>query len=355
MKLLNMKISQFVLILITVSLFLLVNCKEDGPTMEAYPTPYDLVIPEGFPEITIPEDNPMTVEGISLGRMLFYDPILSGDSTQSCAACHAQAFAFSDNGKQFSEGIDGEVGNRNSTTIINPGWLPSLFWDGRAASVEDQAFGPVPNPIEMHEEWTDATDKLNAHPDYPDLFLQAFETDDIDSVLVVKAIAQFERTLISSNSKFDKYLAGTVELSESEKNGFDLFFSEEGDCFHCHGTILFTDNLFHNNGLDRSFDDLGLGGVNGDSNDNGKFKAPTLRNIAFTAPYMHDGRFATLEEVIDFYSEGLVWSSTVDPLLKNVFQGGALLTEEEKQDLIAFLNTLSDTDFIENPDFSNPF
>ncbi|MCP4457754.1 MAG: cytochrome-c peroxidase [Cytophagales bacterium] len=350
-----MKNSQFVLILITVGLFLLVNCKEDSPTIEDHPTPYELVIPEGFPEMTVPDDNPMTVEGISLGRMLFYDPILSGDSTQSCATCHAQAFAFSDNGNQFSEGIDGEVGDRNSTAIINPGWLPSLFWDGRASSVEDQAFGPVPNPIEMHEEWTEATDKLNAHADYPDLFLKAFETDDIDSVLVVKAIAQFERTLISSNSKFDRYLARTEELTESEQNGLDLFFSEVGDCFHCHGTILFTDNLFHNNGLDRTFTDLGLGGVTDDSNDDGKFKAPTLRNIAFTAPYMHDGRFNTLEEVIDFYSEGLQSSPTIDPLLTGVLHGGRNLSNLEKEDLISFLLTLSDSTFIANPDFSNPF
>ena len=173
--------------------------------------------------------------------------------------------------------------------------------------------------------------------------------------MVAKAIAQFERTFISSESDWDKYLRGEYMLSQSEAKGFEVFFTEKGDCFHCHGTILFTDNLFHNNGLDSVLTNLGLGAITGNSNDNGKFKSPTLRNIEFTAPYMHDGRFNTLEEVIDFYSENVMFSPTVDPLMKKVNQGGLHLTTSEKIDLIAFLKTLSDNDFINNPDYSSPF
>lgn len=319
------------------------------------PTPYELVIPQSFPDMPIPIDNPMTVEGVELGRALFYDPILSADNTQSCASCHEPAFSFTDNGRRFSKGIDGIEGTRNSMPVINAGWMPTLFWDGSRTSLEDQALEPVTNPIEMHQTWPEAMSKLNAHPEYPDLFFDAFGTRDIDSTLVTKAIAQFERTLISSNSKYDRYFRGEVQLTQAESKGFEIFFTEKGDCFHCHATILYTDNLFHNNGLDANHIDKGLFEVTGNENDIGKFKTPTLRNIEFTAPYMHDGRFETLEEVIDFYSHGVQWSPTIDPLMKKVDQGGVQLTEDEKQYLLAFLKTLTDTTFINNPDYADPF
>ena len=318
------------------------------------PTPYQLEIPSGFPDMQIPDDNPMTEEGVQLGRHLFYDPILSADNTQSCASCHGQGFSFTDNGRRFSTGIDGIEGTRNSMAIINVGWMDTFFWDGRDGSLEEQALEPIPNPIEMHQSWPDAVDKLKNHPQYTDLFFDAFGTRDIDSMHVVKAIAQFERTMISSNSKWDRYLKGEYQLTQAETKGFEIFFTEKGDCFHCHSTILFTDNLFHNNGLDSEFTDKGLFDVTGDENDIGKFKTPTLRNVEFTAPYMHDGRFETLEEVVDFYSEGLQFSPTIDPLMKNVNQGGIQLTDEEKQNLIAFIKTLTDTTFINNTEFSNP-
>ncbi|GAL66395.1 methylamine utilization protein MauG [Jejuia pallidilutea] len=203
----------------------------------------------------------------------------------------------------------------------------------------------------------DVTEKLQQHPEYPTLFQEAFGTSQIDSTLVTKAMAQFERTLISANSKFDQYLLGETELSGEELNGFNVFMDEtKGDCFHCHGSDknpLWTDNAFHNNGLDETFTDLGLGAVTGDPADNGKFKSPSLRNVEFTAPYMHDGRFTTLEEVINHYSEGLKNSSTIDPLMKKVSQGGVGLSEKDKADLKAFLLTLSDFEFINNPVFSN--
>lgn len=349
----------FYLLSLMVPFMVMVSCGNndtDNPEPEETwnPTPYQLQIPDGFPDMLIPEYNPMTSEGVSLGRQLFYDPILSADNSQSCASCHGQAFGFTDNGRQFSMGIDGIEGSRNAMPLINAGWMPTLFWDGRDPSLESQALEPVPNPIEMHQQWPDAAAKLKAHPDYPDLFFNAFGTRDIDSSYVVKAIAQFERTLISGNSKWDKYLRGEVELSQAESKGFEIFFTEKGDCFHCHSTILFTDNLFHNNGLDSEFTDMGRFDVTANANDRGKFKTPTLRNIIYTGPYMHDGRFETLEEVIDFYSEGLQFSETIDPLMKNVNQGGIQLTDDEKQNLISFIKTLTDTDFISNPEFSNP-
>ncbi len=349
-------LAKAIVILFVLSLAISCSKKEEPqPPSEVFdPTPYLIEIPKGFPDMIIPDDNPMTVEGLELGKKLFYDPILSADNTQSCGSCHAQEFAFTDNGKRFSEGIDGSIGTRNSMNLINAAWMPDLFWDGRSSNLEEQALEPVPNPIEMHLEWIEAMKKLNNHDDYPDMFFKAFGTRDIDSMLVVKAIAQFERTMISSDSKWDKYLNGEATLSQSETKGFEIFFTEKGDCFHCHGTILFTDNLFHNNGLDSVFSDHGLAEVTANPNDIGKFRAPTLRNVFFTAPYMHDGRFETIEEVIDQYSEGVKWSPTIDPLMKQVGQGGIRLNEEDKLNLIAFLKVLTDSTFVNNPDFSNP-
>jgi len=308
-------------------------------------TPYMLNTPFGFPDMLIPENNPMTVEGVLLGDKLFHEPLLSGNNEMACNSCHNRSFAFSDT-HQHSTGIDGIDGDRNASTIINAGWNTSNFWDGRATTLEDQAFGPVVNPIEMNETWINVENKLNANTEYKQLFKDAFNIDYIDSTHVVMAIAQFERSLISSNSKFDKFYRGEETLSPSELNGYAIFNSEKGDCFHCHGTQLFMDNLFHNNGLDpEPFTDLGYSTVTGNSSDDGKFKTPTLRNIEVSAPYMHDGRFFTLEQVVDHYDMGGHYSSTIDPNMKKVGIG-LQLTNQEKVDLIAFLKTLTDSDFI---------
>lgn len=341
------------------ALLFAIGCKKEAekdpePTKPWNPTAYELIVPQGFPDILIPDENPMTEEGVALGRRLFYDPILSADDSQSCASCHIQSHGFAESSR-FSTGVDGITGKRNAMALINAPWFRSLNWDGSAASLENQAFEPVTNPIEMHNTWPNAVEKLKAHSHYPDLFFDAFGTTDFDSTHVVKALAQFERTLISSNSKWDRYLRGEVQLSQSESRGFEVFFSEKGDCFHCHSTILFTNNEFHNNGLNSVFADSGLFNVTGNPNDIGRFRTPTLRNVVFTAPYMHDGRFETLEEVIDFYSEGLQYSPTIDPLMKNVDEGGVRLTEEEKFNLLAFIKTLTDSSFVNNPAFANPF
>ncbi|MDT0553374.1 cytochrome-c peroxidase [Urechidicola vernalis] len=353
------------ILLITSVLLFLWSCDEDGITTYApyEPTPLPLEIPKLFSDNiidpVIPFDNPQTVEGVNLGRKLFFDPILSGDNSQSCADCHAPENAFSD-ADRFSEGINGDLGTRNSMPIFNLAWNydENFFWDGRAFSLENQALEPVVNPIEMHSDWKINAEKLANHAEYTELFYQAFGNVKIDSTLVTKAIAQFQRTLISANSRFDQHLLGTTTLTPQELNGFNIFMDEsKGDCFHCHGNAnnpLWTDNIFHNNGLDATFTDLGLGAKTGDPADNGKFRSPSLRNLAFTAPFMHDGRFATLEEVIIHYSEGLQHSSTIDPLMKAVENGGVQLSESDKSDLKAFLLSLSDPTFINNPDFQNP-
>ena len=327
-----------------------------------YGTEYTLEVPQILELILppyIPADNRLSVEGIALGRKLFYDPILSGDGTQACADCHLAENAFTDP-RQFSEGIDGSIGTRNAMPLFNMAWNlnEKFFWDGRAISLEDQAFGPVVNPIEMNNTWPNAVASLQSDAQYPSLFQEAFGTSTIDSILVAKAIAQFERTLVSANSRFDKFSIGTGTLTPSEANGLEIFMDEtRGDCFHCHGnpnSPLWSDNTFHNNGLDSVITDIGLGEVTGDPNDNGKFKSPSLRNLAYSAPYMHDGRFETLDDVINHYSEGLNDSPTIDPLMKTVANGGVHLTESDKADLKAFLLSLSDESFINNPDYQDP-
>jgi len=320
------------------------------------PTPLNLDIPKHFPDMDIPEDNPTTVEGVTLGRYLFYEKKLSGDNTMSCATCHIDKDGFSDK-RQFSIGIDGSVGTRQAMAIINIGWLDDLFWDGRAKGVENQALAPVEDPIEMKANWDEVVIKLQNTDIYPSMFFDAFCSDTITKENAVKAIAQFERTMISKDSKFDHalyYYTKGVEFTDDESEGYDLFYGERADCFHCHSGSLLTDQIFHNNGLD-AIPDAGLEKVTNNPSDKGRFRTPTLRNIALTAPYMHDGRFKTLEEVIDHYSEGVHPSPTIDPLMEFSNDGGVHLSDEEKRKLIAFLHTFTDTTFINNPAFSNPF
>lgn len=330
---------------LALSLCFLVHLGCDGSTTQPQdPTPYELDLPERFPLMELPVDNPMTVEGVELGRQLFFDPILSKDSVISCGTCHDPKFAFSD-GNPVAIGIGGAQGSRNSMPLMNVGWMTELFWDGRAASLEEQALRPVENPLEMGESWDHVIQKLQRHTRYPELFEGAFQTTTITQDLVTKAIAQYERTLISSNSKYDKVLENEASFTEEEELGFNVFFTERGDCFHCHGTRLFTSNQFHNNGLDFVSEDPGLGGVTGMPFDAGKFKAPSLRNVEYSPPYMHDGRFNTLEEVIEHYNSGVQGAPTIDPLMRHGTRDA--LTDEEKRALVAFLKTLSDPAFIE--------
>lgn len=296
-------------------------------------TPYQLVIPVGFPEMTIPEDNALTVEGVDLGKKLYYDNILDKNQARACATCHLQELSFSSQPDVLPH--------------VNLGWNHNWLWKGDVqGSLEDiMAF-------EVEEFFETNLDNLNNHAEYPQLFKNAFNVDVITSTEIEKALAQFLRTMNSGNSKFDKLLRNEAEFTNEENLGIELFFSERGDCFHCHATAFFSDNQLHNNALDAN-PEPGYYEVTGDPLDYGKFKSPTLRNIVYTGPYMHDGRYTTLEEVIDFYSEGLEHSPTVDPLMKQLSSGGIQLTENEKSALVAFLKTLSDEEFINNPDFSN--
>ena len=324
------------------------NCNDDNLNF------INLSYPSNFPNMIIPNNNPLTEEGINLGRHLFYDPILSTDNTISCASCHKQENAFSDP-SQYSIGVNQSVGDRNASTIINPGWQLFFDWDGKSNSLEEQAVRPIFNDIELHNiSWLEVISRLEESELYIELFCKAFNETYIDSNHIVMALSQFQRTLISSNSRFDQWLNGQVMFTQEEINGFNIYATERGDCFHCHPIGLFTDNTFHNNGLDSEFQDFGRYDITGLSLDQGSFKSPTLRNIEFSAPYMHDGRFATLDDVIDHYDFGGYDSPTVDPLMKYVGVG-LFLTAQEKVDLKAFLLTLSDPSFINNPSFSNPF
>ncbi len=340
-------------------------CRKDKANFQ--PTPYALEIPSHFPAMDIPADNPMTIEGVELGRWLFYEKRLSGNDSMSCASCHRPSSSFSDPNK-YSTGIDGISGNRNSMALINLGWDKFFFWDGRASTLEEQILEPVPNPIEMHQSWTDAVYKLNLDINYRNKFYRAFGEPGIDSVKVAKAIAQFIRTMISASSKYDvmyKFENGIQltsaetsvlqAISPSEWDGYDLFKNLNGaDCFHCHNGPLMRVKKYSNNGLDANFTDLGRGAVTGNVEDYGKFKVPTLRNIALSAPYMHDGRFQTLDEVIEHYSSGVHISPTIDPLIEFANQGGVQLSAIEKKNLKKFLLTLTDSSFITNPAFKDP-
>ncbi|WP_199851566.1 cytochrome-c peroxidase [Brumimicrobium mesophilum] len=355
---------QFVFIVLLA--LLTFSCKKNEVDMAI--TPYELKIPSHFPAMPIPEDNPMSVEGVELGRRLFYDTRLSLDNSISCASCHNQANGFSDP-QTFSTGVNGEIGKRQSMALVNLGWQSAYFWDGRVETLEEQVLHPVSDPLEMNQSWDATAQKLNSVEEYQNEFYRVFEVVDFDSTHIAKAISQFLRTLISSQSKYDvmyKYQNG-LSLNAFEQNlysqitneewaGMDLFFSlTNGDCLHCHnGPLMEIQGLFSNNGLDNTFPDIGRMAVTGNSSDLGKFKVPSLRNIEFTAPYMHDGRFSNLDEVINHYSFGIVESPTIDPLIEFAHQGGVQLDAQEHGLIKSFLKTFTDENFLNNPDFKDP-
>ncbi|MGB1314537.1 MAG: cytochrome-c peroxidase [Chitinophagales bacterium] len=313
-----------------------------------------------FPKKISNDLNPVSKEGALLGRYLFYDSILSKDYSISCASCHKQKFAFADN-KKFSIGINGTEMNRNTLPLFNLEWYSSFFWDGRSASIENQALTPVTAHNEMNLNWLEAEKRINSNSFYKEKFKQVFGDVTIDSILITKAIGQFERTLVSNNSKYDKVIKRERAFSNEELNGFVLVNDQSmADCLQCHITdahALGTNAKFANNGLDNELNlkDLGLYETTQNLKNKGKFKIPSLRNIALTAPYMHDGRFKSLEEVIDFYSEGVQSSKHTDSKMQYAHKGGVRLTDKEKADILAFLHTLTDSIFISNKEFSNPF
>jgi cytochrome c peroxidase len=352
---------------------------EGDLTQFAYkPTPYSIQKPAHFPEMAIPAGNPMTKEGIALGRMLFYDPILSADSTQSCSSCHFPEGSFTDQ-RSTSAGIDGILGTRSSMSLMNIGFVRTpLFWDGRVASLEDQALLPVEDPIEMHNTWVNALTDLRSHPTYPRMFREAFgmnNKSEITKEHAAKALAQFERIIMSSGkSEFDRFMATNDENVFTNSDAYDgllLFFDKgselglpipDAECFHCHGGPLASTNNFFNNGLQEAatvndYNDKGQGGANNNPLRNGFFRAPTLINIALTAPYFHNGSAKSLEEVMEHYSKGGKPSPNKDPLIHKLGlpptpQG---LTNNQKKQIIAFLHAMTDTAAIKNPEIQNPF
>ncbi|WP_440134643.1 cytochrome-c peroxidase [Chitinophaga sancti] len=310
------------------------------------PRPYHIDYPAYFGgNVFQPEDNPTTIEGVELGRRLFYDTRLSANNKMSCGTCHQQKLAFTD-GKTFSQGHDGTLQPRNTMAIENMLWVKYYFWDGRASSLEEQALVPMTSAHEMGQPLSATISKLAA---YKPLFKAAFGKDSITGDLIVKAIAQFERTLISDHSRYDQYLQGKYKPSPAEQHGIDLFYS--GACSHCHGGPKTYSNLFANNGLDSLFKDEGRRTLTDLEGDKGNFRVTSLRNIALTAPYMHDGRFKTLEEVLDHYNEHIISSATLSPFLRRPFTFSAT----DKSDIIAFLHMLTDSTFTSDPRFSDPF
>ena len=300
-----------------------------------------------FPNL--PTDNPMTVVGVELGRKLFHERRLSRNNSISCASCHQEKHAFADP-RQFSLGVDQKVGSRNSMPLLNLAWKDSFFWDGRASSLREQVLHPIQDPLEMDQSLEATIAKLGASDEYPALFEKAFGVPGIDTERLTLALEQFLLSLTSYRSKFDLAARGKTELTAQEKRGFELFFTEYdprteqfgADCFHCHGGPMFTNHGFANNGLDERFTDGGRGAITKKQSDQGKFSVPSLRNVALTAPYMHDGRFETLAEVVDHYGRGLKRSATVDPNLAKHPREGLGLSDADKRALIAFLESLTE-------------
>ena len=364
-------------------LFFLLSCQHEEE-VDHHPTPYFFDIPMFYPpELNIPDDNPMTVEGIKLGRYLFYEGRMSGrtdpDSMMSCATCHIQSRSFEcgidhptfTGGKTF--GLSGKPTPHTMLPLINLVWNSNGYlWNGLISggnpspyhqNLESLVWMGIVAPHEMAGDTNRTKALIQSIKGYPELFAKAFGSQEVTVDRISKAIAQFVRTLVSSDCKFDRYMRGEEQLTESELSGYILFTTEEGaDCFHCHGgsgNPLWTTSLYYNNGKDSLFtgefeDPRDRSHVTGNSSDLGSYKAPTLRNIALTAPYMHDGRYKTLDEVIEFYSHHVVWSPYIDPLMHHVSRGGVQLTPKEKADLKSFLMTLTDTVFIHNQAFSDP-
>jgi cytochrome c peroxidase len=288
---------------------------------------------------------------VALGRALFHDPRLSSQERQSCASCHQAEAGTIDPGQRFSRGVTGHLGKRNAMPLFNLAWKEAFFWDGRATTLRQQVLMPIQDPLEMNESLENVLSKLKANSHYPMRFADAFGSKEITADRVARALEQFLLTQVSADSKLDRALRGEVTLTTAEKRGFELFHTEYdpsrqqygADCFHCHGGPLFQNVTFANNGLDLSFEtDPGRFGVTQQPGDLGKFSVPSLRNVALTAPYMHDGRLTTLEEVIDHYCDEVKKSPTLDPNLAKHPQGGVPLSTEDRQALVAFLHTLTD-------------
>ncbi|HTZ31825.1 MAG TPA: cytochrome c peroxidase [Methylomirabilota bacterium] len=307
----------------------------------------EIKAPLGLPPVPIPADNPPTDETIALGRRLYYDPILSVDQTISCASCHAPQYAFSDK-RPVSEGVGKKPGTRHAPTVINAAYSSLQFWDGRAASLEEQAVGPMANPVEMAHTLDGVVKRLQADPNYPAIFRKAWGTDQITIEMVAKSIASFERTLIAGDSAFDRFMYGhdPSAMSPEAQRGMVIFINKKkGNCEVCHSITkdfaLFTDNKFHNLGVGSdtrgNLNDVGRFAVTKKDDDMGAFKTPTLRNLTNRGPYMHDGSFPTVKDALAHYIGGGNWNSHLDKEIHSL----DVLTFDERDDLMQFLDALN--------------
>lgn len=360
-----------ILTLSALALVMLLACKknksgtpEEEEVIEQDNTPY--ILDRGTFPSPPPTDNKLTQQGVQLGRMLFYEKLLSRDNSISCASCHIQEFAFTDTAR-FSLGVLGLKGKRQAMSAFNLAWHTNeFFWDGRAHLLRDQSLKPIQDTLEMFESLPAVVAKLNTRATYTAQFARTFGPGEITPRNISLALEQFMNSIVSNGSKYDQFLAGTTTLTASEENGRKLFFMEYNkffpaqsgaECAHCHGGFNFTNNDYMNNGLDNdaSVTDIGREKVTGNNADRAKFKVASLRNIELTAPYMHDGRFKTLEEVVDHYNSGLKGSSHIDPALENTRAAGLMLSAQQKADLINFLKTLTDHKLTTNKNYATPF
>ena len=312
-------------------------------------TPLYFEVPQGWPKPHYDfKKNPLTEEGFQLGRKLFYDPILSRDNTISCASCHLQATGFTHVDHELSHGIDGKIGTRNSLALMNLAWSKNLMWDGGVNNLEVQPLNPITSPLEMDESLEHVVQKLQQTQDYPSLFERAFGTSKITGQFTLKALSQFVVTLKSSNAKYDKVIRKEAVFTEQEQKGYDLF---KNHCASCHQEPLFTSDKFEYNGLsiDLTLNDFGRMKMTQKTEDSLHFKVPTLRNIQFTFPYMHDGRFKTLTEVIKHYN-----SLSRNKLLPKELSQPMNLSDNDRVDIVAFLKTLTDNEFLFNPKYGYP-
>jgi cytochrome c peroxidase len=325
---------------VAATLMMLSACRKDVAITDPLPDLLAAPIrPAHFPPAHYQfEGHPYSKAGFELGRRLFADPLLSVDNSISCISCHRQEAAFSDAGQAFSTGVQGRLGTRNSPPVFNMAWNRSFMWDGGVNHIEVMPFAPITDPLEMDEDLLNVLRKLNDHPAYPALFQEVFDRSPIDDQQLFLALAQYMGNLVSADSPYDRHVTGAANLRTNERNGLDIF---RANCGSCHAEPLFSDQGFHNNGLDTAFADPGRYRITQDPGDMGRFKVPTLRNVALTAPYMHDGRFATLEQVVEHYSTGLKESPTLADELRG-HGAGMAFSPQEKADLVAFLHALTD-------------
>ncbi|RLJ64468.1 cytochrome c peroxidase [Lacinutrix venerupis] len=343
------------IIIFFISILVLFSCSnsENIATYEAVPLTVDW--PSNFPEITYNLDNnPLTDAGVELGKKLFYEGRLSSNNALACAFCHEQAFAFTHHGHNLSHGVNGGIGFRNAQPIQNMAYQTSFMWNGSATHLDLQPIIPIISEVEMGETLGNVVQKLSSDSYYQEQFARAFNDGEVSSENILKALSQFMLVMVSSNSKYDKYVRNeeNTTLTLIEQDGLNTF---EAKCASCHATDLFTDQSFRNNGLsiNPQLNDLGRYEIGNNPDDLYKFKVPSLRNVEVTYPYMHDGRFATLEAVLNFYDSGLTDNGNVDAsLLKADGSYGIDLSDYEKESIIAFLKTLTDYEFLEDERFA---